>query len=136
MVLPTAFYALSLSVASFYKGTHAPQGKIFRISVLHTLVIGSAMPAHMRLELQKIFSLWGRRVLTDGSGVRARQRRAGVAVPTASGFNTAIAPLTPVKTLRPYKEKIFWSSRHSGSCGKHMQRRNAENFPCEACVPL
>ena len=47
------FYML----ASVYKGTHAPQGKIFRISVLHTLVIGAAMPAHMRLELQKFFSL-------------------------------------------------------------------------------
>ena len=42
-------------LASVYKGTHAPQGKIFRISVLHTLAIGSAMPAHILLELQKIF---------------------------------------------------------------------------------
>ena len=44
-----------MKLASVYKGIHAAQGKIFRISVLHILAIGSAMPAHIRLELQKIF---------------------------------------------------------------------------------
>ncbi len=53
----------------------------------------------MRLEPQKIFSLLGRRVSADVSGAIARQRLAGAAVPTASGFNTAIAPLTSVKTV-------------------------------------
>ena len=56
----TLFWSYQLSmlksmIASVYNGTHAQQGKIFRISVLHTLAIGSAMPAHIRLELQKIF---------------------------------------------------------------------------------
>jgi len=40
-----------------------------------------------------------------------------------------------VLTLRPHKAKTFFSSRRSRSCGKRMQRRNAENFPCGNVCP-
>ena len=69
-----------LPVASDYRDTYAAQGKIFRISALHTLAVVSAMTARMLLKLQEIFSLLGRGVLTD--------------------FSTAMAPLTSVKTAR------------------------------------
>ncbi len=65
-----------LPVSSDYRDTYAAQGKIFRISALHTLAVVSAMTARMLLKLQEIFSLLGRGVLTDFRGVRARKRRA------------------------------------------------------------
>lgn len=98
-ILPQTYQLLSnLPIVSAYKGAHVPLRKIFRISILHTPAAGSAVPACIRLELQKIFLV--RPVSTGSRSVRAGQKCENASALTSSGFNTAIAPLTCVKTAR------------------------------------
>ena len=80
-------------------------------------------------------------VLTDVSGAIAVLKPFAVGSDTPARLCLALTPLTSVKILRPYKEKIFCSSRRicagiadpmASVCNIEMRKI----FPCGACVPL